>query len=98
MAGGSGKNFIDGITAALGGVRDRVVQQSQVGKRKLDATFIRRELDRRLRELGEQYAALAKSGAVAAPESLAGALEAVREAEARLLREEAEIAALKNEK
>jgi len=43
-------------------LRDRIVHRSQVGKEKLDATFARRELDRRFIELGERYYELVREG------------------------------------
>lgn len=58
-------------------IRDRVVQRSQIGKEKLDAAFARRELDRRLQELGERYYALVREGVAGVPEDLRGLLAEV---------------------
>ncbi len=52
------------------GIRDRIVKRSQIGKEKLDAAFARRELDRRLQELGERYHALVRQGVAGAPDEL----------------------------
>ena len=52
------------------GIRDRIVQRSQIGKEKLDAAFARRELDRRLQDLGERYYSLARQGVAGVPEDL----------------------------
>ena len=82
----------------LVGIRDRIVQRSQIGKEKLDAAFTRRELDRRLQELGERYHALVRQGVAGVPEdlrnllaevdALAEQLQALRE-QVRRLEEEA---------
>jgi hypothetical protein len=54
----------------LVGIRDRIVQRSQIGKEKLDAAFARRELDQRLQELGERYYSLARQGVAGVPDDL----------------------------
>ncbi len=59
------------------GVRDRIVQRSQIGKEKLDAAFARRELDRRLQDLGERYYALARQGVAGVPDDLRSLLAEV---------------------
>lgn len=61
----------------LVGIRDRIVQRSQLGKEKLDAAFTRRELDRRLQELGERYHALVRQGVAGVPEDLRNLLAEV---------------------
>ncbi len=61
----------------LVGIRDRIVQRSQIGKEKLDAAFTRRELDRRLQELGERYHALVRQGVAGVPEDLRNLLAEV---------------------
>jgi hypothetical protein len=82
----------------LQALRDRVVQRSQLGKRKLDAAFTRRELDARLLELGERYRRLAREGRVAVPEEIEALVDAVRGLEERLEREEREVARLGRER
>ena len=59
------------------GIRDRIVQRSQIGKEKLDAAFARRELDRRLQDLGERYYSLARQGVAGVPEDLRNLLAEV---------------------
>ncbi len=59
------------------GVRDRIVQRSQIGKEKLDAAFARRELDRRLQDLGERYYTLARQGVAGVPDDLRSLLAEV---------------------
>jgi polyhydroxyalkanoate synthesis regulator phasin len=59
------------------GIRDRIVQRSQIGKEKLDAAFARRELDRRLQDLGEKYYALATQGVAGVPDDLRNLLAEV---------------------
>ncbi len=80
------------------GIRDRIVQRSQIGKEKLDAAFARRELDRRLQDLGERYYSLVSQGVAGVPDdlrsllaevdTLAKQLQALRE-QLRRLEEEA---------
>lgn len=81
----------------LEGLRDRLVTRSLIGKRKLDRTATRRELDALLRDLGERYRALVRAGRTTVPEELAGAVEAVKQLELRLEAQEMEIAALERE-
>ena len=59
------------------GIRDRIVQRSQIGKEKLDAAFARRELDRRLQDLGERYYNLARQGVAGVPDDLRNLLAEV---------------------
>jgi len=58
------------IREFLFGLRDRIVHRSQVGKEKLDATFARRELDRRFLTLGERYYELVREGGAPPAEEL----------------------------
>lgn len=81
----------------LEALRDRVVHRSQIGKRKLDRTARRRELDEALHRLGEQFAALAKAGRVAVPGELAVLMRSVQELERRLEEQDREIAELERE-
>lgn len=81
----------------LGELRDRVVVRSQVGKRKLDAAFTRRELDRKLAELGERILALVREGRIAVPDELTGIVARARELEERLEAQKKEIAELESE-
>ncbi len=78
-------------------LRDRLVHRSQIGKRKLDAAFVRRELDRKLRDLGEAVSALAQAGRMAVPEELAAVMAEVTRLEKDLETMEAEIAVLQKE-
>ena len=59
------------------GIRDRIVQRSQIGKEKLDAAFARRELDRRLQDLGERSYTLARQGVAGVPDDLRNLLAEV---------------------
>jgi hypothetical protein len=58
-------------------LRDRIVQRSQLGKQKLDAALARRELDRKLQDLGETYLAVVREGRVPVPGELRGLLAEV---------------------
>jgi multidrug efflux pump subunit AcrA (membrane-fusion protein) len=78
-------------------LRDRVIRGSQLGKRKLDLAFARRELDQKLLEIGERYRTLAREGRVAVPEELEGLVGKVRILEERMAREEQEVARLQRE-
>jgi predicted DNA-binding protein (UPF0278 family) len=79
------------------GIRDWLVQRSLIGKRKLDRTATRRELDGVLRDLGERYRALVRAGRMEVPQDLAGLVQRVRDLEDRLEAQQKEIAALENE-
>ena len=85
------------VVKLLEGIRDRLVQRSLIGKRKLDRTTTRRELDGALRELGERYRTLVRTGRVEVHGELAALVERVRDLEQRLEAQEREITALENE-
>ena len=78
-------------------IRDRLVQRSLVGKRKLDRTSTRRALDGALRDLGERYRALVRTGRVEVPAELQGPMQHVRLLEDRLDANQREITALESE-
>lgn len=78
-------------------LRDRIVLRSQIGKRKLDRSATRRELDQASRELGERFAALARIGRAEVPGELSVFLDAVRLLEEKLVVQEKEIAELEGE-
>ncbi len=78
-------------------IRDRLVHRSLIGKRKLDRTSTRRELDAALRDLGERYRALVRTGRMEVPGELSGLVQLVRSLEERLEAQEKDIAALESE-
>jgi hypothetical protein len=78
-------------------IRDRLVQRSLIGKRKLDRTATRRELDAVLREVGERWRALVRAGRMEVPAELAPLVQRVKELEARLEAHERDLEALQNE-
>jgi hypothetical protein len=78
-------------------IRDRLIQRSLIGKRKLDRTTTRRQLDALLRDLGERYRTLVRSGRVEVPGELAALVQQVRDLELELEAKEREIEALENE-
>jgi hypothetical protein len=82
---------------ALGEVRDVVVRTSQVGKIKLDATFLRRERDRLFARLGEEVYDRVEGGVLEVPGELAGLIEQIRDVETRLEEQEQEIVAVQSE-
>ncbi len=84
------KNFLERL-------RDRVVLRSQIGKRMLDRSAIRRELDAALRDLGERYRQAVREGRVEVPSDLAGKMEDVQKLERKLEAQDTEIAGLEDE-
>jgi len=78
-------------------IRDSLVQRSLVGKRKLDRTATRRELDGVLRDLGERYRELVRAGRMHVPQELAELVQAVRDLEGRIEAQERDITALESE-
>ena len=84
-------------TKLLEMLRDRVIHRSQIGKRKLDRSATRRELDDALRVLGERFRALVRSGWTMVPPELAQPMEEVRKLEDRLAAQDDDIAALERE-
>ncbi len=85
------------LHAIIERIRDRLVQRSLVGKRKLDRTSTRRALDGALRDLGERYRQLVRTGRMEVPAELQGPMQQVRYLEDRLDAHEREITALENE-
>jgi hypothetical protein len=73
-----------GLAKILIDLRDRVVQRSQLGKEKLDAALARRELNRKLQELGERFLAAVREGRATAPGELRALLAEVEALAARL--------------
>lgn len=82
----------------LEGIRDRLVQRSLIGKRKLDRTATRRALDDALRNLGEKYRGMVRAGRVDVPEEIAAAVERVKTLETKLEEQDREIEALEKER
>jgi len=81
----------------LEALRDRVIVRSQVSKRKLDVVFTRRQLDRKLADVGEQLLKLVRQGRLPVPKEVADLMNEARELEERLEAQHAEIAALESE-
>ena len=84
------KNLIEAI-------RDRLVQRSLIGKRKLDRTATRRQIDALLLDLGERYRSLIRTGRMEVPGELAPLVQQVRELELKLEAQEKDIEALESE-
>lgn len=78
-------------------IRDRLVQRSLIGKRKLDRGATRRQLDAVLRDLGERFRELVRAGRMSVPPELASLMERVRDIEQRLEAQQKDIEALENE-
>lgn len=83
----------------LEALRDLVIVRSQVSKRKLDVVFTRRQLDRKLADVGERLLGLVRQGRLVLPRDadVAGLMTEARELEERLEAQHAEIAALESE-
>jgi len=62
-------------TKKLERLRHALVRSSQIGKLKLDATFLRRERDGVVQELGEAALRLMRAGTLAVPAELRGLYE-----------------------
>lgn len=80
-------------------IRDRLIHRSQVSKQKLDAAFLRRELDGKLRDLGEAYRFQVRCsvGSAAVPDALSVLMAEVAELEEKLESKQQEIAQLEKE-
>lgn len=83
----------------LEALRDRIVVRSLLSKRKIDAVFTRRQLDRKLVDVGERLVNLVRQGRLVVPrdEDVAGLVREASELEERLEAQHAEIAALESE-
>jgi len=90
-----GRNLSNWLEA----LRDRVIVRSQVSKRKLDAVFTRRQLDRKLVDVGERFLNLVRQGRLTVPKDkdVADLMSEARELEERLEAQHAEIAALESD-
>ena len=77
---------------ALGEVKDAVVRSSQIGKLKLDATFLRRERDAAALRLGDAVFARVEAGDFELDAELDPLLARIRELEAQLAETDHEIA------
>jgi hypothetical protein len=85
------------LAKLLENLRDALVQRSLVGKRKLDRTATRRELDAALRDLGERYSRVVQAGRIGVPAELAGTVQKVKDLEERLEAQGKDIEALERE-
>lgn len=91
------ESFFERAVEAIGEVKDVVVRTSQVGKIKLDATFLRRERDKLLLELGEAVFDRIDEGRLEMPEGLGELVARVKELEEKLALQEEEIAHVRAE-
>jgi hypothetical protein len=65
-------------------IRDAVVRSSQIGKIKLDATFLRRERDRLIKQLGEEALNLMLADRLKIPDELASLLGEIQLLEGKI--------------
>ncbi len=81
---GSRKDTLSGALAQLERVRDAVVRSSQIGKIKLDATFLRRERDRLVKQLGEEVLNLMLADRLSIPQELEKLVRDIQTVEGRI--------------
>jgi hypothetical protein len=72
-------------------IKNAIVRSSSAGKAKLDATFLRRQRERLLIELGAQVMEAAEQGEVRLPERVQNIATRVRELEAQIEEQEGEV-------
>lgn len=82
---------------AVGEAKDAVVRSSQKGKIKLDAAFLRRERDAAARLLGEEIFRLVEEGRLELPAELEAGVAAIRDFDAKIAVQEAELASVEAE-
>ena len=70
------------------GIKDVLVESSQAGIAKLDATLLRRERDQKLATLGEALLVMVEEGKLALPEGLRGTVERIQELEEEIASQE----------
>lgn len=70
------------------GIKDALVESSQAGMAKLDATLLRRERDQKLATLGEALLVMVAEGKLVLPEGLQGTVERIEELEAEIASQE----------
>ncbi len=74
---GPRKDAVSRALSQLDRIRDAVVRSSQIGKIKLDATFLRRERDRLVKQLGEEALNLMLAERLKVPDELAPLLREI---------------------
>ena len=78
--------------------RDAVIRTAQIGKHKLEATFLRRERDQLVLRLGEAAYQLLQLGDLPLHPRLTDALRALQSLDEKLAAEEREVQAIENER
>ena len=82
---------------ALGEVREAVVRTSQLGKLKIDATFLRKEQEKAFARLGAKAYELVEDEELELPEEVRPLLEAVEHLAEKIEEHEEEIAEVERE-
>lgn len=72
-------------------IKNAIVRSSTAGKAKLDATFLRRQRDKLLSELGARVLDAARDGEITLPEKLASTAQRVQEIEEQIREQESEV-------
>ncbi len=90
-------SFLARAAEALDEVKNVVVRSSQIGKIKIDSTFVRRDRDQLARDLGLRLLELVAQGTLELPEELVPLAAKIREYESELKEQEREIAEVEAE-
>ncbi len=72
-------------------IKNAIVRSSSAGKAKLDATFLRRQREKLLAELGARVLDAVKAGELDLPEKLAKTAQRVHELEEQIAEQETEV-------
>ncbi|MCA9520123.1 MAG: hypothetical protein KC609_04095 [Myxococcales bacterium] len=83
--------FVKAAATGLNDLKNAVVSTAQVGRLKLDVTFLRRSRDRMLRDLGSAIVAAVASGDVILEGELQQLCEQIAEVDAKIRDEEARV-------
>lgn len=85
-------SLVSRAVEAISEVREAVVRTSQLGKLKIDATFLRKEQEKAFARLGAKVYELVEDGDLELPEEARPLLEAARSLAEKIEEQEKEIA------
>lgn len=72
-------------------IKNAIVRSSTAGKAKLDATFLRRQRDKLLAELGARVLDAAREGELTLPDKLSSTAQRIQELEEQIREQESEV-------
>ncbi len=78
------KDVFSRMGGTLGRVREAVVRSSQIGKIKLDSTFLRRDREKLVQKLGEEALNLMLADRLAIPEELSDIVRQIQLLEGKI--------------